>query len=105
MKRKIKITFNAPVVLGFAAICFIATLLNYITNGKSNQMIFMTYHSSLMSPLTYLRLFTHVFGHDGWQHFIGNMAYILLLGPMLEEKHGPMKIIGNSSYCSGDGRY
>ena len=93
MKRKIKITFNAPVVLGFAAICFIATLLNYITNGKSNQMIFMTYHSSLMSPLTYLRLFTHVFGHDGWQHFIGNMAYILLLGPMLEEKHGPMKII------------
>lgn len=56
MKRKIKITFNAPVVLGFAAICFIATLLNYLTNGKSNQMIFMTYHSSLMSPLTYLRL-------------------------------------------------
>lgn len=93
MKRKIKITFNAPVVLGFAAICFIATVLNYITNGKSNQMIFMTYHSSLMSPLTYLRLFTHVFGHDRWQHFIGNMAYILLLGPMLEEKHGPMKII------------
>ena len=93
MKRKIKITFNAPVVLGFTAICFIATLLNYLTNGKSNQMIFMTYHSSLMSPLTYLRLFPHVFGHDGWQHFIGNMAYILLLGPMLEEKHGPMKII------------
>lgn len=93
MKRKIKITFNAPVVLGFAAICFIATLLNYLTNGKSNQMIFMTYHSSLMSPLTYLRLFTHVFGHDGWQYFIANMAYILLLGPMLEEKHGPMKII------------
>ena len=93
MKRKIKITFNAPVVLGFTAICFIATLLNYLTNGKSNQMIFMTYHSSLMSPLTYLRLFTHLFVHEGWQHFIGNMAYILLLGPMLEEKHGPMKII------------
>lgn len=65
MKRKIKITFNAPVVLGFAAICFIATLLNYLTNGKSNQMIFLTYHSSLMSPLIYLCLFTHVFGHDG----------------------------------------
>lgn len=65
----------------------------FVNRRKSNQMIFMTYHSSLMSPLTYLRLFTHVFGHDGWQHFIGNMAYILLLGPMLEEKHGPMKII------------
>ena len=93
MKRKIRITFNAPIVLSFASICFIATLLNYLTNGKSNQMVFMTYHSSLTSPLTYLRLFTHVFGQDGWQHFIGNMAYVLLLGPMLEEKHGPMKII------------
>lgn len=62
MKRKIKITFNAPVVLGFAAICFIATLLNYLTNGKSNQMIFMTYHSSLMSPLTYLHMYLDMMG-------------------------------------------
>lgn len=29
----------------------------------------------------------------GGNEFIGNMAYILLLGPMLEEKHGPMKIM------------
>ena len=42
---------------------------------------------------SYISICTHVFGHDGWQHFIGNMAYILLLGPMLEEKNGSMKII------------
>ena len=93
MKRKIMIKFNAPVVLSFAAICFMATLLNYLTKGMSNQVAFMTYHSSLMSPFTYIRLFTHVFGHEGWQHFIGNLSYILLLGPMLEEKHGSVKII------------
>lgn len=39
------------------------------------------------------RLFTHVLGHSGWEHFIGNMAYILLLGPMLEEKYGSGKIL------------
>ena len=93
MKKKIRITFNSPVVLCFVIICFLATLLNYLTGGKSNQVVFMTYHSSLFSPLTYVRLFTHVFGHEGWQHFIGNMAYILLLGPMLEEKHGALKMI------------
>ena len=48
---------------------------------------------SLKSPLTYLRFFTHVLGHAGWDHYIGNMAYILLLGPILEEKYGPKKII------------
>lgn len=48
----------------------------------------MTYHSSLRNPLTYLRFFTHIFGHAGWSHLFSNAAYVLLLGPMLEEKYG-----------------
>jgi GlpG protein len=80
-------------VLGFVGICFIATLLNYITNGASNEMLFMTYHSALSSPMTYLRFFTHVFGHANWEHFIGNMSYILLLGPMLEEKYSSRALL------------
>ena len=39
-----------------------------------------------------MRFFTHVLGHSGWQHYAGNMMYILLLGPMLEEKYGSRKI-------------
>ena len=93
MKRKLKITFNSPVVLGFASICFLVMILNFITGGISNQVVFMTYHSSLKDPMTYIRLFTHVLGHDGWEHFIGNMAYILLLGPLLEEKYGSVRIL------------
>ena len=92
MKRKYKITFNSPVVLSFAAACFVVMIINYITGGVSNQVAFMTYHSSLTSPMTYVRLFTHVLGHAGWEHFIGNMSYILLLGPMLEEKYGSKRI-------------
>ena len=93
MKRKWKISFNAPVILSFAAICLVAMGLNYITNGASNRAMFVTYHSSLLSPATYARFITHVFGHFNWEHFIGNMAYILLLGPMLEEKYGSVRIV------------
>ena len=93
MKRKYKITFNSPVILSFAAACFVVMIINYITGGVSNQIAFMTYHSSLASPMTYVRLFTHVLGHAGWEHFIGNMAYILLLGPMLEEKYGSARVL------------
>ena len=93
MKRKIRITFNSPAVLGFAGICFVAMVLNYITGGASNRALFMTYHSSLVSPMTYVRFVTHVMGHSGWSHFIGNMSYILLLGPMLEEKYGSARIV------------
>lgn len=93
MKKKFKISFNSPVVLGFVLICFVVTLIGEITAGKSTQFLFMTYHSPLSSPLTWLRAFTHVFGHAGWSHFIGNASYLLLLGPMLEEKYGSQTMI------------
>ena len=88
MKCKIRISFNAPITLVFVIICFIATLLGVISEGRITQTLFMTYHSSLTNPMTYLRFITHIFGHSGWSHFIGNASYLLLLGPMLEEKYG-----------------
>lgn len=85
--KKIHIVFNAPVTLGMVAFSFLATLLNYVTDGVSNRFLFMTYHSALLSPMTWVRAFTHIFGHANWAHLVGNMSYLLLLGPMLEEKY------------------
>ena len=91
--KKFKITFNAPVVLVFSLMCLVATILGMITNDASTRALFMTYHSSLANPMTYVRMFTHVFGHANWSHFMGNIAYILLLGPLLEEKYGAKDLI------------
>ena len=93
-KKKLKITFNAPVVLSLAAISFVATLLNYVTGGASGRVLFMTYHSPLSSPMTWIRAFTHIFGHADWTHLIGNMSYLLLLGPMLKEKYSSQTLAG-----------
>lgn len=93
-KKKIwKISLNAPITLCFAAICFGALILNMVTGGLSNRVLFMNYRSSLKAPLTYVRFFTHIFGHADWNHFISNMCYILLLGPLLEERHSPGRIM------------
>lgn len=92
MKKGLRITFNSPVILCFTALCFIATLLNYLTGGVSNSVIFMTYHSPLTDPLTYVRFVTHVFGHGDWAHFVGNASYLLLLGPAIEEKYKPLRV-------------
>lgn len=91
--KKFKITFNSPVVLGFIFISLAVLILGVVTMGKSNELLFVTYHSGLTNPMTYIRFFTHVLGHSGWEHYIGNAAYILLLGPMLEEKYGSKKIM------------
>jgi GlpG protein len=91
--KKFKITFNSPVVLGFIFISLAVLLLGFATLGVSNEVLFMTYHSALTNPLTYIRFFTHVLGHSGWDHYIGNASFILLLGPMLEEKYGSKRIM------------
>jgi len=93
MKKKLKITLNSPAVLIFVSVCLAATLLGELTAGKTTRLLFMTYHSSLTNPLTFIRFFTHIFGHSGWNHFVGNASYILLLGPMLEEKYGSRTLI------------
>jgi len=88
-----KIVFNSPTVLVFGLICVVALLINFSTGGNSNQLLFMTYHSPLSSPMTWVRFFTHVCGHSSWEHLLGNLSYILLLGPLLEEKYGSPQIL------------
>lgn len=92
-RRKPKITFNSPVILSFTAVCFVALLLGYVTKGASTDALFSVYRSSLLSPLTYVRLIGHVCGHAGWEHFIGNIMLLLVVGPLLEEKYGSYNIL------------
>lgn len=88
-----KITVNAPVTLGFAALCVLVQLACIIFGNELKTKLFTVYNSSLSDPLTYLRVFTHSVGHADWTHLAGNMTYILLLGPILEEKHGKKNIL------------
>ena len=88
MKHKLKIVVNAPVVISFVLLMFIATLAGILTNGSATNMLFSTYRSSLLSPLTWLRCVTHVLGHADWGHLLNNMMLLLVVGPTQEEKYG-----------------
>ena len=88
MKKKLRLSFNAPAVLTFTALCVIVQLISMLTRGESNRVLFSVYRASLLDPLTWVRCFTHVLGHAGWEHLLGNIMYILILGPMIEEKYG-----------------
>lgn len=88
MKKKLRLSFNAPAVLTFTALCVIAQLISMLTRGESNRVLFSVYRASLLDPLTWVRCFTHVLGHASWEHLLGNIMYILILGPMIEEKYG-----------------
>ena len=87
-KKGLRLSFNAPVTLIFAGLCVVARLIDWLTGGAANRAVFSVYSASLADPLTYVRCFTHVLGHADWSHLLGNMMYVLLLGPMIEEKYG-----------------
>jgi GlpG protein len=92
-RPKLKITFNSPAILVFALACVAVQVVNVLTHGASNRLLFSTYRSSLLNPLTWLRCVTHVLGHADWSHLLNNMMLLLVLGPMLEEKYGTANIV------------
>lgn len=85
--------YNSIVILSFFFISLIALLLNKITKGKSNKFLFISRRGSLFNPMTYIRMFTHILGHKNWEHFRNNFLYILLIGPMIEEKYGSINLL------------
>ena len=93
MDKKLQISFNSPVILGFVILSFIVFVVDNITGGFSTRLLFSVYRSSLINPFTYFRFFGHILGHANLDHFLGNIMLILVIGPMLEEKYGSSNIL------------
>ena len=87
-KKGLRLSFNAPVTLVFSALCVIACLIIRQEGNSAVRAVFSVYRAPLDDPLTWVRCVTYVLGHAGWDHLIGNLMFILLLGPMIEEKYG-----------------
>lgn len=86
-------SYNAPITLSYFFLCFGVIISNYITKGRTNTLLFSTYRSNIKDFLLYPRLFLHICGHANWEHFMNNFLYILILGPMLEEKFGSKNLL------------
>lgn len=85
--------YNSVLILTYFFVSLFALIINYITKGKSNDLLFSSYRSSLFNPLTYVRMITHPIGHSNWKHFSSNFLYMLLIGPMIEEKYGTLNLL------------
>lgn len=87
------VQYNSIVILTYLFLSLIILFINKISKDKINLYLFSCYRSSLLNPLTYVRLITHVLGHNNWNHFVNNFIYILLVGPMIEEKFGSVNLL------------
>lgn len=87
---KLRITYNAPVVLTFAIASVVVFILTSTVTGSIRWFVA---YPELHGAQAYVGLFTHILGHGNWQHLISNFMLILLLGPILEERHGSTALL------------
>ncbi|MBN2053748.1 rhomboid family intramembrane serine protease [bacterium] len=89
-----QVRYNSPVVLTITLIALAVLIADKLTGGRLSPAFFAVYPTfTFTSPLSYFRLVSHVFGHAGWTHLVGNFTFILLIGPILEEKYGAFALL------------
>ena len=85
-----KIKYNSPIILTYSLISL--SVLAFSSSGILSQYFSSPAHLSFWAPDFYLRLVSYIAGHGSWNHLMGNLMIILLIGPLLEEKYGSLKI-------------
>ena len=91
-----RIKYNAPTVLSFTLLCAIVLFLNETAFKNLIDNWFMVSgkgYFNVKSLRNWFTIFSHVIGHGDWSHLISNFTLILLIGPMLEESYGSIKLL------------
>ena len=70
-----------PQILCFALVCVVVHALDSVFKGFSASYFAIGPLSTFVwiSPLSYMRVLSHVFGHTSWQHLNGNMVNLILV--------------------------
>jgi membrane associated rhomboid family serine protease len=88
-----RLSVEAPVIVGFTFVCVFLHLLNMTIFRGISVFLGVDSHFSPFSPMQYVRLFTHIAGHDGLVHLRNNMTNMLLVGPSAEAGFGSKAIL------------
>ncbi len=90
---KLRFRYNAPVVLTYALVSAVVLLIDQISGGAFIRAFFVLPPTLEPSLLGWLKMVTYVIGHANWTHLISNFSFILLIGPVLEEKYGSLPLL------------
>ena len=82
-------SYHYIVTIGYFLICFLIFILNALFKNKVTSFLKIR-RGSIFNPMNFIRLVTSGFCHTDFTHFRNNFVFILLLGPILEEKFGSL---------------
>jgi len=97
----VKIKYNAPVTFTYilisALILLISTMLH--EGGTPGPLVYQYFSVEgatfdWSNTFEYLRFISHVFGHYDWNHLHGVIIFMIIIGPILEEKYNSKTFFG-----------
>ncbi len=88
-----KVSYSARGTLLFSFLAFLGFICLIIVPSFSSNLFKLNGVANLTSFSWYLSTVGYIFGHTNVQHLIGNMSFILLLGPLIELKFGARRML------------
>jgi membrane associated rhomboid family serine protease len=99
-----KITFQSKATLFIVLMSLLGLIALKVFEPQAMHVFALDGHFNYGSWQWYLSTIFYVFGHENIEQFIGNMAILLLLGPIIELKYGQKQLLlmsGITAFVTG----
>lgn len=88
-----KIQYNSPVIVTYVLLCTLVMLMIHLLGDGVREYFVLKSDFDFSSFTCWVSLVSYTLGHGTWDHLLGNLMLILLVGPLLEEKYGSRKLL------------
>lgn len=89
----VRIKWNAPVTLTFALLCTTVFIADRFMAGHLMPLFTVYPDIHWSNPFSVASLISYTMGHASVEHLLGNLTFVLLLGPIVEEKYGSSNLL------------
>lgn len=99
-KFKFNFVFDSPVTISFSLLSVLLFVLNCLAFKGTLDVKILTSPTTSAGPIpfmatqisSYLRLFLYAFGSQNFVGLLSNLLFLLMLGPVMEERYGSLVI-------------
>jgi membrane associated rhomboid family serine protease len=88
-RRPINLPAMTLTIIGVNALFFVLELLE----GEAFILHWAFVPADIMTPHGFITIFTAIFLHAGWVHFLGNMLFFWAFAPQIEDVMGPVSFL------------
>ena len=88
-RRQIHFPVMIQLIIGVSTLVFMLELWK----GEAFILRWAFVPAELMTPHGFITLFTSIFMHASWVHFLGNMLFFWAFAPQIEDLMGPVSFL------------